>query len=108
RPAARFAAALGGKSYAIGADIDTSNADNDTITVDTFLAALAGNDISFDNCDFRHYRNGIALAVIDQFRSHFMENLSSKLFKNQFVDTFPGDDSGNVRPRQTPGVLYSK
>jgi uncharacterized protein YdiU (UPF0061 family) len=37
-----------------------------------------------------------------------MENLSSKLFKTQFVDTFPGDESGNVRPRQTPGVLYSK
>jgi uncharacterized protein YdiU (UPF0061 family) len=37
-----------------------------------------------------------------------MENLSSKLFKAEFVDTFPGDDSGNVRPRQTPGALYSK
>jgi uncharacterized protein YdiU (UPF0061 family) len=37
-----------------------------------------------------------------------MENLSSKLFKSTFVDSFPGDDSGNLRPRQTPGVLYSK
>lgn len=37
-----------------------------------------------------------------------MENLSSKLFKAEFVNTFPGDDSDNVRPRQTPGVLYSK
>lgn len=41
-------------------------------------------------------------------QQHFMENLSSKLFKAKFVDTFPGDDSGNLRPRQTPGVLYSK
>lgn len=37
-----------------------------------------------------------------------MENLSSKVFKTKFVDAFPGDDSGNTRPRQTPGVLYSK
>ncbi|MBD1431557.1 YdiU family protein [Sphingobacterium sp. DN00404] len=37
-----------------------------------------------------------------------MENLSSKRFKRNFVDTFPGDDSGNLYPRQTPGVLYSK
>ena len=25
-----------------------------------------------------------------------MENLSSKLYKTNFVDTFPGDDSGNL------------
>jgi uncharacterized protein YdiU (UPF0061 family) len=37
-----------------------------------------------------------------------MENLSSKLFKKNFVDTFPGDHSGNLQSRQTPGVLYSK
>jgi hypothetical protein len=37
-----------------------------------------------------------------------MENLSSKFFKTKFVGTFPGDDSGNTRARQTPGVLYSK
>jgi uncharacterized protein YdiU (UPF0061 family) len=37
-----------------------------------------------------------------------MENLSSKQFKANFVATFPGDDSGNTLPRQTPGVLYSK
>ncbi|MBD1426167.1 protein adenylyltransferase SelO [Sphingobacterium arenae] len=37
-----------------------------------------------------------------------MENLSSKRFKRNFVDTFPGDDSGDLHPRQTPGVLYSK
>jgi uncharacterized protein YdiU (UPF0061 family) len=37
-----------------------------------------------------------------------MENLSSKIFKTTFVDTFSGDDSDNLRPRQTPGVIYSK
>lgn len=37
-----------------------------------------------------------------------MENLSSKQFKKHFVDTFQGDDSGSLRARQTPGVLYSK
>lgn len=37
-----------------------------------------------------------------------MENLSSKTFKNEFVSTFNGDDSGNLQPRQTPGMLYSK
>ncbi len=37
-----------------------------------------------------------------------MENLSSKLFKRNFVDTFSGDDSVNLRARQTPGVLYSR
>ncbi len=37
-----------------------------------------------------------------------MKNLSSKLFKTKFVDTFPGDDSGSTHARQTPGVLYSK
>ncbi|QNK61289.1 YdiU family protein [Pedobacter sp. PAMC26386] len=37
-----------------------------------------------------------------------MENLSTKTFKNEFVTTFDGDNSGNLQPRQTPGVLYSK
>ncbi|RZL98090.1 MAG: hypothetical protein EOO88_61315, partial [Pedobacter sp.] len=37
-----------------------------------------------------------------------MENLSSKPFNSRFVNTFPGDDTGNLRVRQTPGVLYSK
>jgi uncharacterized protein YdiU (UPF0061 family) len=36
------------------------------------------------------------------------EGLSTKQFKNDFVTTFDGDESGNIRPRQTPGVLYSK
>lgn len=29
-------------------------------------------------------------------------------YKNDFVEAFPGDDSGDLRPRQTPGVLYSR
>ncbi len=37
-----------------------------------------------------------------------MQSLKSKIFINEFVDTFPGDDSGSLQPRQTPGVLYSK
>lgn len=37
-----------------------------------------------------------------------MENLSTKTFKNEFITTFDGDESGNFPPRQTPGVLYSK
>ncbi|WP_233218934.1 protein adenylyltransferase SelO [Adhaeribacter arboris] len=37
-----------------------------------------------------------------------MESLSSKIYKNEFVNTFPGDESGNLKPRQTPGMLYSK
>lgn len=37
-----------------------------------------------------------------------MENLNSKTFKNEFVEAFDGDDSGNLQPRQTPGMLYSK
>ena len=37
-----------------------------------------------------------------------MENLSSKTFKNEFVEAFDGDDSGDLQPRQTPGMLYSK
>ncbi|MDB5021031.1 MAG: hypothetical protein JWQ28_2158 [Pedobacter sp.] len=37
-----------------------------------------------------------------------MQNLSTKTFKNEFVDAFPGDLTGDRKPRQTPGVLYSK
>lgn len=37
-----------------------------------------------------------------------MQNLSTKTFKNEFVKSFPGDNSGDRKPRQTPGVLYSK
>ncbi|HEY4651243.1 MAG TPA: YdiU family protein [Pontibacter sp.] len=37
-----------------------------------------------------------------------MESLRSKNYKKEFVTTFPGDESGNLTPRQTPGVLYSK
>jgi serine/tyrosine/threonine adenylyltransferase len=37
-----------------------------------------------------------------------MEQLSSKNYKKEFISNFPGDDSGNLTPRQTPGMLYSK
>lgn len=37
-----------------------------------------------------------------------MENLSTKRYKNEFVNAFPGDESNSLKPRQTPGVLYSK
>ncbi|WP_407429270.1 protein adenylyltransferase SelO [Arcticibacter sp.] len=37
-----------------------------------------------------------------------MQHLSEKTFKNEFVNNFPGDDSGDRKPRQTPGVFYSK
>jgi uncharacterized protein YdiU (UPF0061 family) len=37
-----------------------------------------------------------------------MKNLSTKVFNNEFVTTFDGDQSGDLRPRQTPEVLYSK
>jgi len=37
-----------------------------------------------------------------------MDNLSTKDFEKVFVSTFAGDHSGNLQPRQTPGVLYSK
>ena len=36
-----------------------------------------------------------------------MSSLSSQIYKNEFVNNFPGDTSGNLSPRQTPGVLYS-
>ena len=37
-----------------------------------------------------------------------MQSLSTKAFKNEFITTFEGDESGDLSPRQTPGVLYSK
>ncbi len=37
-----------------------------------------------------------------------MESIASKEYKKDFVSTFPGDESGDTRPRETPGVLYSK
>jgi uncharacterized protein YdiU (UPF0061 family) len=37
-----------------------------------------------------------------------MQHLSAKTFKNEFVENFPGDNSGDRKPRQTPGVLYSR
>src|SRR5687768_16634671 len=37
-----------------------------------------------------------------------MQKLSSIEFRKEFVNTFDGDDSGDLRPRQTPKVLYSK
>lgn len=37
-----------------------------------------------------------------------MQKLSEIEFKNQFTTHFKGDDSGNKRPRQTPGMFYSK
>jgi uncharacterized protein YdiU (UPF0061 family) len=37
-----------------------------------------------------------------------MQNLSKKEFQQTFVSSFAGDHSGNLTPRQTPGVLYSK
>jgi serine/tyrosine/threonine adenylyltransferase len=37
-----------------------------------------------------------------------MESLVSKKYKNEFVETFEGDETGDLTPRQTLGVLYSK
>jgi serine/tyrosine/threonine adenylyltransferase len=37
-----------------------------------------------------------------------MQHISEGLYKNEFVHQFPGDGSGDKRPRQTPGVFYSK
>jgi uncharacterized protein YdiU (UPF0061 family) len=37
-----------------------------------------------------------------------MEKLSLKTYKADFKNAFPGDESGDTRPRQTPGVLWSK
>ena len=37
-----------------------------------------------------------------------MNRLSTKTYQNKFVSTFDGDESGDLQPRQTPGVLYSR
>lgn len=37
-----------------------------------------------------------------------MKSLLSSNYKNDFVDNFPGDLTGSIQPRQTPGVLFSK
>jgi uncharacterized protein YdiU (UPF0061 family) len=37
-----------------------------------------------------------------------MKKLSELEFRRDFVSAFKGDDTGNLRARQTPGVLYSK
>lgn len=37
-----------------------------------------------------------------------MINLSEIKYKNDFVRNFPGDESGDLSSRQTPGVLFSK
>jgi uncharacterized protein YdiU (UPF0061 family) len=37
-----------------------------------------------------------------------MQNLISNTFANKFTESFEGDQSGSLQPRQTPGVLYSK
>ena len=37
-----------------------------------------------------------------------MHNLSEVEFRSEFVNNFDGDNSGNLTPRQTPRVLYSK
>lgn len=42
------------------------------------------------------------------FKLLSMQNLSTKKYKNEFINTFDGDESGELSPRQTPGVLYSK
>ena len=36
------------------------------------------------------------------------ETLSKKTYRNDFVNSFNGDESGNPVPRQTPNVFYSK
>lgn len=37
-----------------------------------------------------------------------MQTLNTIDYKREFVEHFPGDTSGDLTPRQTPGVLYSK
>lgn len=38
---------------------------------------------------------------------NLMESLTKKKFINKFTAHFPGDESGDLSPRQTPGKLYS-
>ncbi|HEX8356806.1 MAG TPA: hypothetical protein VF610_05320, partial [Segetibacter sp.] len=37
-----------------------------------------------------------------------MKKLSEIEFRNDFVNSFTGDQSGDITPRQTPGMLYSR
>ena len=37
-----------------------------------------------------------------------MKNISDITFQNNFVENFPGDETGDLKPRQTPGMFYSK
>lgn len=37
-----------------------------------------------------------------------MQSLKDYPYKNDFTAAFPGDESGDLSPRQTPGALYSK
>jgi len=37
-----------------------------------------------------------------------MNNLSDIIFKNEFVNNFEGDQTGNLKARQTPGLFYTK
>jgi serine/tyrosine/threonine adenylyltransferase len=37
-----------------------------------------------------------------------MKKITSTNYKADFINNFPGDESGDLRPRQTAGVLYSK
>ena len=37
-----------------------------------------------------------------------MKRLTEIEFSNEFTSNFPGDESGDTKPRQTPGMLYSK
>lgn len=45
------------------------------------------------------------LPLSEYFRD--MQQLHSIEFKNEFTSNFKGDLTGDLRPRQTPGVLYS-
>jgi serine/tyrosine/threonine adenylyltransferase len=37
-----------------------------------------------------------------------MKNINETEFRNDFIRHFPGDETGNKMPRQTPGKFYSK
>lgn len=37
-----------------------------------------------------------------------IKKISELTFRKDFVSEFPGDDSGSTKPRQTPGMFYSK
>ncbi|MCU7550709.1 YdiU family protein [Chitinophagaceae bacterium LB-8] len=50
----------------------------------------------------------IGKGSIEEERKIFMKNLSEITFRNDFVENFPGDDTGSTQPRQTPGMFYSK